>query len=113
MAVKDGSGSQDLGHRFWPMLSYACGELCVIILLYVAALASYAATRLARICGLRPPCIMCTRLDRALHGKPWFSGDLVCACIGLRSRLWLTARAMTSLHALVISAKHAYFHAKR
>ncbi|CAD6205134.1 unnamed protein product [Miscanthus lutarioriparius] len=79
MAVKDGSGSQDLGHRFWPMLSYACGELCVIILLYVAALASYAATRLARICGLRPPCIMCTRLDRALHGKPWFSGDLVCA----------------------------------
>lgn len=61
------------------MLSYACGELCVIILLYVAALASYAATRLARICGLRPPCILCTRLDRALHGHPWFSADLVCA----------------------------------
>lgn len=79
MAAKDGSGSQDLRHRFLPMLSYACGELCVIILLYVAALASYAATRLARICGLRAPCILCTRLDRALHGRPWFSADLVCA----------------------------------
>jgi len=51
----------------------------VIILLYVAALASYAATRLAHICGLKVPCIFCTRLDHALHGKAWFSVDLVCA----------------------------------
>ncbi|PWZ52364.1 Myosin-binding protein 1 [Zea mays] len=80
MAAKDGSGSQDQGHRLWPVLSYACGELCVIMLLYVAAFASHAATRLARICGLRPPCILCTRLDRALHGNlPWFSADLVCS----------------------------------
>ncbi|WVZ58968.1 hypothetical protein U9M48_009183 [Paspalum notatum var. saurae] len=64
---------------FWPMLSYACGELCVITLLYVAALASYAATRLARICGLRAPCTLCTTLDHALHGSSWFSADLVCA----------------------------------
>ncbi|KAF8722815.1 hypothetical protein HU200_021943 [Digitaria exilis] len=61
------------------MLSYACGEICVIILLYVAALASYAATRVACICGLKVPCILCTRLDHALHGKAWFSADLICA----------------------------------
>lgn len=79
MAVKTGSGSQDFWHRFCPMLSYACGELCVIILLYVVALASHAATRLARICGLKAPCIFCTRLDHALHGKAWFSADLVCS----------------------------------
>lgn len=79
MAAKTGSGPQDFWHRFWPMLSYACGELCVIILLYVAALASYAATRVARVCGLKVPCILCTRLDHALHGKAWFSADLVCA----------------------------------
>ncbi|OEL32270.1 hypothetical protein BAE44_0006714 [Dichanthelium oligosanthes] len=79
MPAKTGLGSQDLWHRFWPMLSYACGELCVIILLYVAALASYAATRLARICRLKAPCIFCTRLDHALHGKAWFSANLVCA----------------------------------
>ncbi|PAN47316.1 hypothetical protein PAHAL_9G251500 [Panicum hallii] len=79
MAAKTGSGSQDcFWHRFWPMLSYACGELFVIILLYVAALASYAATRLAHICGLKVPCIFCTRLDHALHGRVWFSADLVC-----------------------------------
>ncbi|RCV43015.1 hypothetical protein SETIT_9G262000v2 [Setaria italica] len=83
MAVKTGSGSQDFWHRFCPMLSYACGELCVIILLYVAALASHAATRLARICGLKAPCIFCTRLDHALHGKAWFSADLVCFAHGL------------------------------
>ncbi|KAJ1295607.1 hypothetical protein BS78_01G235800 [Paspalum vaginatum] len=64
---------------FWPMLSYACGELCVITLLYVAALASYASARLARICGLKDPCILCTTLDHALHGNAWFSADLVCA----------------------------------
>nr|CAB3499659.1 unnamed protein product [Digitaria exilis] len=79
MAAKPGLGSQDFWRRFWPMLSYACGELCVIILLYVAALASYAATRVAHICGLKVPCILCTRLDHALHGKAWFSADLVCA----------------------------------
>ncbi|CAL4941802.1 unnamed protein product [Urochloa decumbens] len=73
------SGSQDFSRRFWPMLTYACGELCVIILLYVAALASYTATRLARICRLKAPCIFCTRLDHALHGRSWFSADLVCA----------------------------------
>ncbi|CAN6318490.1 unnamed protein product [Urochloa humidicola] len=73
------TGSQDFSRRFWPMLTYACGELCVIILLYVAALASYTATRLARICRLKAPCIFCTRLDHALHGKSWFSADLVCA----------------------------------
>ncbi|CAN6323995.1 unnamed protein product [Urochloa humidicola] len=72
------SGSQNFSRRFWPMLTYACGELCVIILLYVAALASYTATRLARICRLKAPCIFCTRLDHALHGKSWFSADLVC-----------------------------------
>ncbi|XP_062205837.1 myosin-binding protein 1-like [Phragmites australis] len=75
MAAQTRSTSQ----RFWYMLSYACSELCLIILLYVAAVASYAATRWARICRLKAPCLVCSRLDHALHGKPWFSVDLVCA----------------------------------
>jgi hypothetical protein len=61
--------------RFWTTLSYACSELCLILLLHVAALASYAATRLAGVCRLRAPCILCSRLH---HGRPWFSADSVC-----------------------------------
>jgi hypothetical protein len=64
--------------RFWTTLSYACSELCLILLLHVAALASYAATRLAGVCRLRAPCILCSRLDHALRGRPWFSADSVC-----------------------------------
>lgn len=80
MAAKTRARSQDFSQQFWSMLSYACSELCVIILLCVAAAASYAATRLARICRLRAPCTLCSKLDHALlHGKPWFSEDLVCA----------------------------------
>ncbi|XP_006661772.1 myosin-binding protein 1-like [Oryza brachyantha] len=79
MAAKTRARSQDFWKRFWSMLSYACSELCVIILLHVAAGASYLATRLARINKLRMPCILCSRMDHALHGKAWFSSDLVCA----------------------------------
>uniref|UniRef100_A0A0E0BAI2 GTD-binding domain-containing protein n=1 Tax=Oryza glumipatula TaxID=40148 RepID=A0A0E0BAI2_9ORYZ len=79
MAAKNHARSQDFWRRFWSMLSYACSELCLIILLHVAAGASYLATRLARIHKLKMPCILCTRMDHALHGKPWFSSDLVCA----------------------------------
>ncbi|KAF0933364.1 hypothetical protein E2562_017986 [Oryza meyeriana var. granulata] len=79
MAVKTRARSEDFWKRFWSMLSYACSELCLIILLYVASGASYLATRLARIHKLRMPCILCSRLDHALHGKAWFSSDLVCA----------------------------------
>ncbi|KAL6641213.1 hypothetical protein ACP70R_019394 [Stipagrostis hirtigluma subsp. patula] len=79
MSGKTGSAPQDLPRRFCSMLSYACSELCVIILLHVAAVASYAATRLARVCRLRAPCTLCSRMDHALHGKAWFSADFVCA----------------------------------
>uniref|UniRef100_A0A0D9XJP8 GTD-binding domain-containing protein n=1 Tax=Leersia perrieri TaxID=77586 RepID=A0A0D9XJP8_9ORYZ len=79
MAAKTRARSQDFWKRFWSMLSYACSELCLIILLYVAAGASYMATRLARIHKLRMPCILCSRMDHAFHGKAWFSSDLVCA----------------------------------
>ncbi|KAL6883625.1 hypothetical protein ACP4OV_011039 [Aristida adscensionis] len=79
MAARTGSSSPAVPRRFWSMLSYALSELCVIILLHVAAAASYAATRLARICSLKAPCTLCSRLDHDLHGKPWFSSDLICA----------------------------------
>ncbi|XP_040257112.1 myosin-binding protein 3 [Aegilops tauschii subsp. strangulata] len=79
MAVKTGVRSQDFSQRFWYTLSRAICELCVIILLHVAATTSYVATRLAHISRLRAPCTMCSRLDQALHGKAWFSADLVCA----------------------------------
>ncbi|KAL5230739.1 hypothetical protein ABZP36_029515 [Zizania latifolia] len=79
MAAKTRARSHDFWKRFWSMLSYACSELCVIILLHVAAAASYLATRLASISKLKVPCILCSRLDHVLHGKAWFSSDLVCA----------------------------------
>lgn len=79
MATKSSSSSQDFLQRFLTTLSYACGELCLIVLLHVAAVASYAATRLAGICRLKAPCILCSRLDHVLHGKPWFSVDSVCS----------------------------------
>ncbi|KAF6988815.1 hypothetical protein CFC21_006260 [Triticum aestivum] len=79
MAAKTGVRSQDFSQRFWYTLSRAISELCVIILLHVAATTSYVATRLAHISRLRAPCTMCSRLDQALHGKAWFSADLVCA----------------------------------
>ncbi|CAM0903007.1 unnamed protein product [Alopecurus aequalis] len=79
MASKSGARSQDISQRFCSALSRALSELCVIILLHVAAAASYAATRLARISRLKAPCTLCSRPDKALHGKPWFSSDLVCA----------------------------------
>lgn len=79
MAAITGVRSQDFSQRFWYTLSRALSELCVIILLHVAATTSYVATRLAHISRLRAPCTMCSRLDQALHGKAWFSADLVCA----------------------------------
>ncbi|KAM0869272.1 hypothetical protein ACQ4PT_040787 [Festuca glaucescens] len=79
MASKTGARSQDFSQRFWSTLSRALSELCVIILLHVAAAASYAATRLARVTRLKAPCTLCSRVDHALHGKAWFSADLVCA----------------------------------
>ncbi|XP_047044908.1 myosin-binding protein 1-like [Lolium rigidum] len=78
MAPKTGARSQDFSQRFLSSLSDALSELCVIILLHVAAAASYAATRLARVTRLKAPCTLCSRVDHALHGKAWFSADLVC-----------------------------------
>jgi len=79
MAAKTGARSQAFSQRFWSTLFRALSELCVIVLLHVAAAASYAATRLACISRLRVPCSLCSRMDHALHGKAWFSVDLVCA----------------------------------
>ena len=79
MASKTGARPQDFSQRFCSTLCRALSELCVIILLHVAAAASYAATRLARVSRLKAPCTLCSRTDHALHGKPWFSVDLVCA----------------------------------
>uniref|UniRef100_A0ACD5WQL1 Uncharacterized protein n=1 Tax=Avena sativa TaxID=4498 RepID=A0ACD5WQL1_AVESA len=76
MAPKTGARSQG---DFSQQLSRALSELCVITLLHVAAAASYAATRLARVSKLKAPCMVCSRMDHALHGKPWISSDLICA----------------------------------
>uniref|UniRef100_A0ACD5Y4Z2 Uncharacterized protein n=1 Tax=Avena sativa TaxID=4498 RepID=A0ACD5Y4Z2_AVESA len=76
MASKTGARSQK---DFSQQLSRALSELCVITLLHVAAAASYAATRLARVSKLKAPCTVCSRMDHALHGKPWISSDLICA----------------------------------
>ncbi|XP_062216728.1 probable myosin-binding protein 4 [Phragmites australis] len=79
MATRAHARSRDFSRQFWPVLRHALSECCLIIMLFVTALVSYSATRLARICRLRSPCILCSRLDRLLHGKAWFSEELVCA----------------------------------
>jgi hypothetical protein len=79
MAAEPRSTSGNFSRQFWPMLRHALSECLLIIMLFVTALVSYSATKLARTCRLRSPCILCSRLDRLLHGKAWFSEELVCA----------------------------------
>ncbi|KAG8096014.1 hypothetical protein GUJ93_ZPchr0013g36783 [Zizania palustris] len=79
MAAKAGARSPDFARQLWPVLCHALSECCLIIMLFVTAVVSFTATRFARVCRLRSPCILCSRLDRLLHGKAWFSEDLVCA----------------------------------
>ncbi|KAL5217722.1 hypothetical protein ABZP36_018406 [Zizania latifolia] len=79
MAAKAGARSPDFARQFWPVLCHAVSECCLIIMLFVTAVVSCTATKFARICRLRSPRILCSRLDRLLHGKAWFSEDLVCA----------------------------------
>ncbi|KAL5211107.1 hypothetical protein ABZP36_006730 [Zizania latifolia] len=79
MAAKAGARSPDFARQLWPVLCHALSECCLIIMLFVTAVVLFTATRFARVCRLRSPCILCSRLDRLLHGKAWFSEDLVCA----------------------------------
>jgi hypothetical protein len=78
MAAEPRSTSGDFSRQFLPVLRHALSECLLIIMLFVTALVSYSATSLARICRLRSPCILCSRLDLLLHGKAWFSEELVC-----------------------------------
>ncbi|XP_042392459.1 myosin-binding protein 1-like isoform X1 [Zingiber officinale] len=55
--------------RFVSALFAAVSEWCLIAILLVNAVLSYAATRLARACRLPPPCLFCSRLDHVLGGE--------------------------------------------
>ncbi|KAG6532662.1 hypothetical protein ZIOFF_006512 [Zingiber officinale] len=55
--------------RLVSSLLAAVSELCLIAILLVDAVLSYAATRFARACRLQPPCLFCSRLDHALGGE--------------------------------------------
>ncbi|KAJ1298661.1 hypothetical protein BS78_01G470700 [Paspalum vaginatum] len=69
----------NFSRQFWPVLRHAVSECCLIIMLVATAVLSYMATRFARMCRLRSPCMLCSRLDRFLHGRAWFSEELLCA----------------------------------
>ncbi|CAD6202201.1 unnamed protein product [Miscanthus lutarioriparius] len=79
MAAQARARPRNFSRRFWPVLRTAISECCLIIMLVATAVLSYMATRFARMCSLRSPCMLCSRLDRFLHGKAWFSEELVCA----------------------------------
>lgn len=79
MAAQARARPQIFSRQFWPVLRHAISECCLIIMLVATAVLSYMATRFARMCRLRSPCMLCSRLDRFLHGKAWFSEELVCA----------------------------------
>uniref|UniRef100_A0ACD5TU91 Uncharacterized protein n=1 Tax=Avena sativa TaxID=4498 RepID=A0ACD5TU91_AVESA len=79
MAAKARARSRDFLRQFWSVLCHALSECFLILMLLVVAVVSYTATRFARICRIRSPCMLCSRLDKVLHGKSWFSEELVCA----------------------------------
>ena len=79
MAAQARARPQNFSRQFWPLLRHAISECCLIIMLVATAALSYMATRFARMCRLRSPCMLCSRLDRFLLGKAWFSEELVCA----------------------------------
>uniref|UniRef100_A0ACD5WF81 Uncharacterized protein n=1 Tax=Avena sativa TaxID=4498 RepID=A0ACD5WF81_AVESA len=79
MAVKARARSRDFLRQFWSVLCHALSECFLILMLLVIAVVSYTATRFARICRIRSPCMLCSRLDKVLHGKSWFSEELICA----------------------------------
>lgn len=79
MAAQARARPRNFSRQFWPVLRHAISECCLIIMLVATAVLSYMATRFARMCRLRSPCMLCSRLDRFLHGKAWFSDELVCA----------------------------------
>ncbi|CAN6290572.1 unnamed protein product [Urochloa humidicola] len=79
MAAQARARPRNFSRQFWPVLRHAISECCLIIILVATAMLSYMATAFARMCRLRSPCMLCSRLDRFLHGKAWFSDELVCA----------------------------------
>ncbi|XP_037426165.1 myosin-binding protein 1-like [Triticum dicoccoides] len=79
MAAKARARPRYSWRRFWLVLCHALSECFLIVMLLVVAVVSYTATRFARICRIRSPCMLCSRLDKVLHGKAWFSEELVCA----------------------------------
>ncbi|CAN6302185.1 unnamed protein product [Urochloa humidicola] len=79
MAAQARARPRNFSRQFWPVLRHAISECCLIIMLVATAMLSYMATTFARMCRLRSPCMLCSRLDRFLHGKAWFSEELVCA----------------------------------
>ncbi|XP_044362275.1 probable myosin-binding protein 4 isoform X2 [Triticum aestivum] len=79
MAAKARARPRDSWRRFWLVLGHALSECFLIVMLLVVAVVSYTATRFARICRIRSPCMLCSRLDKVLHGKAWFSEELICA----------------------------------
>ncbi|CAL4920905.1 unnamed protein product [Urochloa decumbens] len=79
MAAQARARPRNFSRQFWPVLRHAISECCLIIMLIATAMLSYMATTFARMCRLWSPCMLCSRLDRFLHGKAWFSDELVCA----------------------------------
>uniref|UniRef100_A0A0D9VS49 GTD-binding domain-containing protein n=1 Tax=Leersia perrieri TaxID=77586 RepID=A0A0D9VS49_9ORYZ len=55
--------------RVTSALAYAVLEWTLIVLLLINGLFSYAIARFAAYFGLRPPCLLCSRVDRLFEGK--------------------------------------------
>lgn len=69
----------ELPRDFFSALTSAFSEWCLIIVLYINALLSFLATKLARFCNLPAPCLLCSRLDNILgNDDPGFYRDLFC-----------------------------------
>ncbi|KAF5200921.1 Myosin-binding protein [Thalictrum thalictroides] len=64
---------------FTAVLTSAFLEWLLIFLLFVNAVFSYLVTKVARICELQEPCLLCSRLDHLLGNEtPKFYMDLIC-----------------------------------
>ncbi|WOK95807.1 myosin-binding protein 1-like [Canna indica] len=76
MAAKSNAGGQA---RFFSVLMSAFCEWSLIVILLINAVLAYAATRIARLCKLPAPCLLCSRLDHILgNERRGFYRNLFC-----------------------------------
>ncbi|KAL8529705.1 hypothetical protein ACS0TY_006955 [Phlomoides rotata] len=66
--------------RFPHIVMYAVLEWIMIMLLFIDGLLAFASNEFAKLCGLRIPCLLCTRIDHVLvhRSSSFYYNDSIC-----------------------------------